>query len=210
MDNIVKFCLELSQEGEAHLQQHLRSYPYCRNGILYPKEMYQANGSVLRVWEEMDASDDSPLLNFIYEALETLSPDHYRFVSISPHGDGRYDGGYEGPHNLRMVHFPEAEYEPGGTHVPEPQAPVVHSGRPNVVFEQVCSFLVEEAVARDPEALRSELRDMSNDVRLGFVENATDDYLGDIVDVAANDPEKDLRIRVFIRVEPESKAIPGA
>lgn len=205
MDNTVKFCLELSGEGEAHLQERLHRYPYYRNSFLNPEEMYQANGSVLRIWEKMEFSDHAPLLNFIYETLETLSPDHYRYVFLSPYGDGRCDGGYEGPHHLRLVHLPDVEYEPDGTHVPEPQAPAVHTGRPNVVCEQVCSFLVDGAVARDPDALCAALQDMSRDVRLGFVENTTDGYLGEIVDVAGDNPETDLRIRVFIRAEPVSK-----
>lgn len=209
MDNTVKFCLALSSEGEAHLQKHLHSYPHCRDGILYPREMYQAKGSVLRVWEHMDASDDSPLLNFIYEALETLSPDQYRYVLISPHGDGQYDGDYEGPHNLRMVHFPEAEYEPDGTHVPEPQAPVVHSGRPNIVCEQMCSFLMDGDLALNEDVLRSELQDRSNNVRLGLVENS-DDYLGDIMDLAENNRGNDLHVRFFMRVEPVVKGTPAA
>jgi hypothetical protein len=210
MDNTVKFCLELSSEGEEHLLEELRPYPRYRNAILNPGEIYRANGSVLRIWEKMDASEDSPILNFIYEALETLSPDHYRYVLISPHGDGRCDGAYEGPHHLRLVHLPDVEYDPDGNHVPEPQAPPAYNGGPNVFCEQVCSFQVDGAVARDPEALCLELQDMSRDVRLGFVENTTDGYLGEIVDIAENYPEKDIRIRVFVRVEPASKAISGA
>lgn len=202
MDTIT-FCLELSSDGEEHLQRKLLQYPHKSDviGDIDPPEIYRNHGAVLRIWEKMDDSVDTTLLDFIYEVIETLALEHFRYVFISPHGDGKYDGSYEGPHHLRMVHYPEAEYEPDGRHVPEPDQSVVKNERPGVICEEICSLLLEEQVLADDDALREALQSMSVDVRLGFIENVADES-GGIADLAFENPGNDLKIRVFIRVEP--------
>jgi len=77
----VTFCLELSSEGEEHLQRKLLQYPHKSDviGDIDPPEMYRNHGAVLRIWEEMDDSVDTTLLDFIYEVIETLAPEYFRY-----------------------------------------------------------------------------------------------------------------------------------
>jgi hypothetical protein len=117
----ISIALEVSPEGERGFQEGLLNL--ARKGqvsdITVPSELYRSRGAILRVWGIYD-SDDDEFSEFIDTILDHIDPNDYRYVFISPHGCGEEKGNYEGPHNLRMVHFPDLEYDTGGTHVPEP------------------------------------------------------------------------------------------